>query len=489
MPKVHLPDGRVVHFPNGMGPQEIEAAISGLVGEPPIPDPIKPILTTEGPYSGAVLPMSKDAAGNVGFDINAGITGVLKRALMAPGDAVQGKLDPTTPEGMDRTMEAAAVMTPLSAAAKAGEKLIPGTVKAARERASVKTPTAAALKEASKAGYNRAADLGVDYSSVAVKSFADDAAKFLDEEGFIAELGPKTHAIINKLRTPPEGSTASLKSLDAFRKQLNRIGGSPDPTEAAAATVVIRRLDEFLQKNDPANLVAGTYAAAHAAPANVPRIGGAVGPSAEEIAKEAARVLAEARGNAAASFRSDRLTGVADAAELRAAAANSGKNLGNQTRQRLASLLLSPKKSRGFSPDEIAALEEVVRGTATENTLRKVSNMLGGGGGIGQSLIAALGAGAGGVAGGVPGGVVGAVVPAMAGSGTRSLANMLTKRHLGEVDKMVRARSPLAQQLMRDAPTHAPTPDMTMILLRSLLANARPQTPPDATQLYKTGWR
>ena len=415
-------------------------------------------------WSADILPYSRDALGRASLDSNAGIVGAIKRTLMAPGDVWQGKLNPFSAEGQNRATESAMTVSPVSAATRAGKVGLTGSY----AKPKVKAPTRAELDTAASAGYDKAAGMGVDYTAAGVKRFADDAMRVLDEEGFIAELGPKTHALLRKLQNPPGDSVASLSSLDAFRKQLNRVAGSPDATEAAAANTVIRRLDEFLASpdrsaisavsaRDPLPSVPGTnFAATDAATARA--------------AEEAARILKEARGNSAAGFRSDRLTGLGESAERRAAAANSGKNLGNTVRSRLASLLDSDKQSRGFSPEELTAIEKVVEGSLGSNVARRVSNLLGGGGGLGQSVIAALGAAGGGTAGGIPGAIAGAAAPAAIGSGARAISNKLTSNQLRAIDEMTRKRSPLYEQRVAETPYQYSPEELRAYLLRALLA-------------------
>lgn len=50
MPRVHLPDGRVVHFPDGMAPDQIKAEVTKLAGgrDPAIPDPSTFLPMSEG---------------------------------------------------------------------------------------------------------------------------------------------------------------------------------------------------------------------------------------------------------------------------------------------------------------------------------------------------------------------------------------------------------------------------------------------------------
>ena len=459
MPQAQLPDGTILDFPDGTPDAVIDMTVKKHLGATAQPEQPK-----REPYSSAIWPLSIDETGKASLDSNVGLVGAIKRTLMAPGEVWQGKLNPFSEEGQSRATESAMTVSPVSAATRAGK----GTLSGGYRKPEVKPPLNEELKAAATAGYDKAASMGVDYSAAGVKGFADDTLRALEQEGFIAELNPKTAALLRKLQNPPGGSVASLSSLDAFRKQLNRVAGSPDATEAAAAYQVIRRLDDFLASpdrsalsvvsaRDPLPAVPGTnFAATDAATARA--------------AEEAARILKEARGNAAAGFRSDRLTGLAESAEHRTAAAASGKNLGNTIRSRLASLLDSDKQSRGFSPEELTAIEKVVEGSLGSNVARRVSNLLGGGGGVGQSMIAALGGAPGVATGNAPLALAGALAPAAIGSGARAISNKLTSRQLADIDKMTRMRSPLYEQRVAGTPYQYTPEELQAYLLRALLA-------------------
>lgn len=92
-------------------------------------------------FSGTILPFTRDESGNVSFDPNAGIVGVIKRAVTLPSDVIAGKvqlpssqgipgsIDPSEPgakEAMSRITEAATVMSPVSPAIRAGGAIVPG---------------------------------------------------------------------------------------------------------------------------------------------------------------------------------------------------------------------------------------------------------------------------------------------------------------------------------------------------------------------------
>lgn len=364
-------------------------------------------------YSGGILPFSVGPDGKGYFDSNAGIIGSLKRAFTLPGDVYSGKVDPNSEEGLSRSLEMAATVTPANPAIRAGDKLIPGVGK---NMVPGKAPTAKALEEAADAGYDQLRNLGVDYSAKSVDQLARGLQANLERDGILAELAPKTHAILQKLQNPPDGAVASIMGLEAARRALRLAAKDfANPTEQLASSRLIDGLDGFIAKNDASSVVAGPAAAA-------------------------ARIAEEARGNYAAAQRSNRLAGIEDTAELRSAAANSGQNLDNSLRQRVVDVLVNPQKRAGFSEKELGQLEDVVRGTSTGNAARYVGNLFGGGGGMGAMVAGGIG----GYMTGSPGfSLATAAVPAT-GYAAKQVANRITSGGLKAVDEATRARSPLA---------------------------------------------
>ena len=86
---------------------------------------------------------------------------------------------------------------------------------------------------------------------------------------------------------------------------------------------------------------------------------------------------------------------------MQAASANSGHNLENALRQRMRSVLTSPKLSRGLNSDERSAIEGFVRGGPVTNVVRHIGNYLGGGGGLGHLITTGAGAAVAGVPGAI----------------------------------------------------------------------------------------
>lgn len=271
---------------------------------------------------GTLWPTRRDGPGLAGlhFDPSAGILGAAKRAITLPGEVMRGEVDPMSEEGLDRALETAAFMNPVSTATRAGVGFAGAPV---TKRLAAKTPSAQALHETATAGFDNMRKTGAEYPGEAVGQFARGLRATLEKDGILDELAPQSFAILKKLEKPPEGSVATIQGMAAARRALkNARQNFNNPTDQEAARRILSGLDSFIETASSRSAVAGPAAAQ----------------------REAARLLRESNANYAAAKRSSRLTGVEAAAGLRASAANSGQNTGNAIRQRIASVLLSPKK-------------------------------------------------------------------------------------------------------------------------------------------------
>lgn len=415
------------------------------------------------PWSAGVLPISSDQTGAIRFDPHAGILGSITSGATLPGDVYTGKVDPLSQEGIQRAAQLATIATPVNPAVRAGEAWLPGPAGVGRP-GTVAAPTADQLYAAASSGYDKARGMGVVYTSRSVSNVAAAARTNLEQDGIIAELAPKTFSIVSKLENPPPNSTAPFTGVEAARRALgNAAQDYTNPTEAMAARRVISALDDFVTNPDPANVVAGPAA-------------------------DVAATVKDARGNYAAASRSDKLQGIENAADLRAAAANSGQNGDNAIRSRVASLLLNPKQLSGFSADEQALLREVAEGSASRNVLRFVGNLLGGGGGWGSVATGVAGAVGGEQVGGLPGLIAGAAIPAV-GVAAKQAANAATRRSLNAADAAVRSRSPLYNQMTSlTPPTIVPNPALRSAMARALLSAGQAPPPQSAAPPpYATG--
>lgn len=404
-------------------------------------------------YSGGILPLSKDAQGNVRWDWDAGIPGALKRAVTLPGDVAAGEVDPFSDEAIGRAADLGLFFTPMNPGVRAGERAIPGEGRARMRKTA--PPSIDDLKAAAGAGFQKARKANILYDAASVASGASALRASLERDGVLAELAPKTFALIAKLENPPEGSAATVAGLLAARRSFQHAAGDfNNPTEQLAAQRGIRSIDQFLSRPPPEGVVAGATAAA----------------------KNVGRTVREANQNYAAAKRSERITGIEDAATIRAGAANSGKNLGNSIRQRTASVVLTPKGRRGFTPKEVGELSNVATGTWGRNRARDLGNLLGGGGGLGAAVTGGMGGLAGAHYGGLAGALIGGGLP-LAGWAAKAGENRATAAALRKVDEATRRRSPL----FRNVPSDPRSPEYRAMLVR-LLLQTRPMPESDQGQ-------
>jgi hypothetical protein len=400
-------------------------------------------------YSSTIWPLTRDEKG-IHFDTDAGLIGMAKRALTLPGDVYTGKVDPKSDEGLARTLEMATAVTPVSPAARIGERAIPGPLKAFSDtREPVPVPTADALKAAGGAGIDKASNMGVDYSANAVKNMAEAFRAQAERQGFRDTQAPDTFDVINALSKPPADSVAGFQDLIAARRAAqNAAQNFNKPVEQRVASALIQEIDRFLEGRDPKAVVAGPASAA----SDLYKAGNA---------------------NYASGMRSDFLNGREELADLRAAASNSGRNYDNAMRQRLIAVIdpTNGKLGSGFNQAEKDAIEGVIRGDTTRNAARTVANKLGGGGGviptgIGGTVGALIGTSVGSP---VAGAAAGAALGALPGEGAKMLQNALARKAFKNVDEMVRMRSPLYEDALAASPFAAKDPARRAALIRALL--------------------
>jgi hypothetical protein len=403
--------------------------------------------------SGSFLPVSKGQDGKISFDSNAGILGSIKSAFTLPGDVAAGRVDPREEPG--RVFELATLGSPVNPAIRAGDQLIAGAAKSLKPLKPA-VPTTQELMDTAAGDFNKFRQSSWETTPQAVAEFSRGAQqKLWDEKGISDTDAGATFAKLRRIENaPPEAVAVTAPNIKSLRESLGHTAQNFNPQFAKdqlAASRVINNLDDFVRANDAPSGVAGAAA-----------------PS---------QIYDRARGNAAAAYRSNEIngdldratTGLLERSEGRAQAANSGRNIDNTIRQKTASILERPKDISGLSSEEIAALEKVRDGGAGRNTARYIGNLLGGGGGLGQSLMLALGGLGGGAAvGGPVGAAVGASLP-VAGALSRGAANQLAKKDLRLVDEMMRKRSPMYEDRVANPQMVPQNAETRAALIRALM--------------------
>lgn len=250
----------------------------------------------------------------------------------------------------------------------------------------VLSPTTERLFEEADKGYEAARANPTRVPPEDVQGLAKNITADLKASGARDYLEPKTHRAITELNVE---TPADFNDIYSVRKALNR--AAADPSERAAARQAIEKIDEFIAPRFPET--------------------------------------AAARENYAAAKRSELLEGAVDRATRAAGAANSGQNFENALRRQIKAIRNSDRLSRGFSANELANMDEIVKGSTAANLARGLGNMAGGGGGIGATITGALSKG---------------VAPVF-GYALKKIGNAVTSNEVNKLIETVQSRAPAAK--------------------------------------------
>lgn len=407
---------------SGFGSEAIQKGIEGYTGEFYQPK------TTLGRYAetaGSFAPAAVLPAGELGLGAR------LLRMVAAPAIA----------------SETAGELTQGTAAepyARAGAAILGGGLGAGlKSRAALP-----ALKNAEQ--IEQAATTGYQSANLKNVVFKDDAIDSLQNQMRSAtlnsDLAPTTHKIIDTLDSPVAGkANFTWEDVQTARQLLgDEAGRFADPVAQGAAVKAKKALDTFLDNLDQSHLQSGD-------------------------ANLAVQTYRAANANWAAKSALNALSGKEYAADLSAAAANSGANYENVLRQRLKTVLLSKSQRAQFSSDEIKAMEDIVKGGVSDNSLRALGNLMGGGGGLG----AVVSGGAGALAGL---GLGGLAIPA-AGAILKGISNRIIGNKVGRLSNTIAARAPANAQIVAKRNAIAAQPNPGLDYRRALLNAALSRQP------------
>lgn len=276
-------------------------------------------------------------------------------------------------------------------------------------------PSVEQLKQASQAAFKAADDLGVSFAPGYSKQLGHELAHDLRKAGIDQTIHPKATAAFKRI-AESVGQPLPLSEVQTLRRVAQSAASSVEPDERRIAQIMIDRLDKFVDKAKPQQVLSGKP-------------------------EEAGRVLRQARDYWSRMRKTELVQDALYGAEIRTAATGSGGNIDNASRQRLASLLLDKNKSRGFTRAEREALERVIRGTKGQNALRLAGKLSP----QGNGLMAALGVG-------------GAMVnPAF---GAASLGGMGAK---AIADRMTGSNAKLLEQVIRNGGANLPKAQLTAL--------------------------
>lgn len=275
-------------------------------------------------------------------------------------------------------------------------------------------PTVAELKAASRAGYNHPDVAAVEINPRSTAALSTQIESELAQRGFRPTNEPAVFSAVRELNPPPGVQSVRVADIDSARKVLGNIAKERDAVgaqtpRAAAANVAIEHINDYLPNIAQVDVIAGD-------------------------AVRASEIMRDAQQNWGAAKRAEAVDLQLTRADRQAAKAGMGGNVENAMRQKISAILDNPKRTAGFSDAERQAMENLVRGTRTRNSLRSAGK-LGVDGGLSLMLNtgAAIGSG-------------GATIPiTAAGTIARILGQRLTAAEGRQLSEMVRSRSPTAR--------------------------------------------
>ena len=282
---------------------------------------------------------------------------------------------------------------------KAGRYLAPKFQKKAQQV----VPTLDELKAKAQAAYQRVDDIGARYGADDIKSLFQGVQDEIPTNGLGAvtsRTNPTTVAALKQMKKagPKE---ASLSELDRLR-QLTSGAAPTNPGDQRTAGIIRSNIDDFIGSMNPVS-------------------GG----------DDAAGAIQSARAAHATRRKAELVDGALEKGALQADSNRVPDAIFNQRKQ-IKSILGNPRKSAGFTPDELAAMRRVVKGSSAENAARLVGK-LGSGNAVGTSIGTALGYGA--------AGLPGAIGLPLAAAAIRKGGDRATQKSIDDMVALIRTGS------------------------------------------------
>jgi len=350
----------------------------------------------------------------------------------AAGEAADIALGGTGETGKEIGKLAGSVLFPVSGAilGQTAKKLTTDSAKALLKQS---TPTIDGLKTAARGVYKEIDNLGATIYSSRIAGLGSKLKSVITKAGFDKDIHPKVNAALKRFEAA-KGSDLSVSEIDTLRKIAGSAAKSNEPDEQRLGSLMVNKIDDFLDGLKAKDFKNG---------------GGEVGAKFRDARQLWRRVIKSEQLEKAFTDAADQASGFENGIRI-------------QFRQ----ILKSPKKSRGFTKDELDSMRQVVRGTSLQNTAKMIGRLGFSEGQASNMLLGSLG-----VAGGAAvGGTAGAVAVPLIGQVSRNLAQKLTRKGAETVNNIVRAGSnanEIARQYIKSIPKNERSPqELAELLLR-----------------------
>jgi len=269
-------------------------------------------------------------------------------------------------------------------------------------------PTPEELKQAASQQYKFAEEAGAVFKKNTVNTFANKLQNDLRKEGFDARLHPKVSVALDEISKAAK-QDLTLEEAEILRRIGNSAKASIEADESRLGSILIDKLDEFVENAQPNQLKSGD--------------------------KQAIDALVSARDMWKRNKKGEIMDEIFDTAELRASTNFTQSGMEQAIRSRLTNLATNPKKMRTFTKSEQEAIRQAAKGGSMQNLLRFFGKLAPTG-----VVSAGGGAGLGYLAGGAPG----AIATMATGAASRAGATKLGLDAFEELRKrMLLGRQPI----------------------------------------------
>jgi hypothetical protein len=358
--------------------------------------------------SGATL------AGRLGTANMTGWRGLLARAgLMAPEGAVYGAVDAA---GNDKNIKEGAITGAIAGPAGSVLGDAAGAIVSRvmpRRPGTQQIPDLQGLRDQARRAYDQADQAGVIVNPQSVQRLQQNIINELTDFGYHPQLQPGIGAVLHDLDRISQGNV-TLRGVDVLRRIANNARQTNNPSERAAANIVIEQIDNYVNGLGAQDLVAGNN-------------------------MQGVNALRQARELWTRVAKNERFTNSIQSAQLRAES-NQVNNIDSATRQNVRKLIdpASRTAPRNWTADERNALNGIVRGTIDQRALRWLGKLAPTGvvsGGLGTSMGAGLGA----FVGGPAGAAVGATTLPLLGAAAKYTSDRSVLAAVQHMDQLIRS--------------------------------------------------
>lgn len=315
----------------------------------------------------------------------------------------RGQVAPEYLQNIQNVVEASKIApTPVTSAASVGF------------RTKAKIPSSADIKQQASNLYQQIDNAGVIIKTEPYNQFVNKVK--VDIGSKVREArNPKIADAIKEL-DEATGSAKTLQKMQDLRESISSLKMSSEPSDRKFAGQIVEELDNFMEKLDATKLVA---------------------PAKGDL--EAIGLVPQARNLWKQARKSEMLDEIYRKAEIKATDPYDDVAFATKLRAEFKNLAANKDKLRGFSAEEVKAIEDAAKGGKVENALRAFGRPLQGSLLQGQNVASlSLPALVGLKLGGPAGAIIGANVVPASKAVSRRVAGQLGKQNLQNVIDLVK---------------------------------------------------